>query len=68
MPLAVVDASLASGNSPEDPVDASLIELIGAPERFRGRWVRVIGYLPCNSDGTRLTGVYLTIRWYGVSS
>lgn len=54
IPLAVVDASRAAGNAPEDPMDASLIELIGAPERFRGRWVRVIGYVVLEFEGTAI--------------
>jgi hypothetical protein len=54
MPIAVVDASQTTGNSPEDPVDASLIELIGSPERFRGRWVRVIGYVVLEFEGTAI--------------
>lgn len=35
-------------------MDASLIELIGAPERFRGRWVRVIGYVVLEFEGTAI--------------
>jgi hypothetical protein len=54
MPIAVVDASQTTGNSPEDPADASLIELIGSPERFRGRWVRVIGYVVLEFEGTAI--------------
>jgi len=54
MPIAVVDASQTTGNSPEDPIDASLIELIGSPERFRGRWVRVIGYAVLEFEGTAI--------------
>lgn len=42
--------------SPDDPVDASLIELIAAPERFRNRRVRLIGYVVLEFEGT---AVYL---------
>lgn len=54
MPRAAVDASQTTGESPEDPIDASLIELIGSPERFRGRWVRVIGYVALEFEGTAI--------------
>jgi hypothetical protein len=38
------------------PRDASIIELLAAPERFRGQVVRLIGFVTLESEGT---AVYL---------
>lgn len=48
--------STGVGVSAEHPRDASLIELISSPERFRGRWVRIIGYVVLEFEGN---AVYL---------
>jgi hypothetical protein len=37
-------------------VDASLIELISSPERYRDRWVRIIGFVVLEFEGN---AVYL---------
>jgi hypothetical protein len=47
---------VGAGVSAEDPVDASLIELISSPERYRDRWVRVIGFVVLEFEGN---AVYL---------
>jgi hypothetical protein len=41
-----------AGVSAEHPADASLIELISSPERFRGLWVRVVGYVVLVTQST----------------
>ena len=43
-----------AGTSAEHPADASLIELISSPERFRGLWVRVIGYVVLEFEGNAI--------------
>jgi hypothetical protein len=45
-----------SAASPENPIDVSIVELIAAPERFRSRRVRLIGYVVLEFEGT---AVYL---------
>jgi hypothetical protein len=46
----------SGGSFPENPIDVSIVELIAAPERFRSRWVRLIGYVVLEFEGT---AVYL---------
>jgi hypothetical protein len=48
------ETSVERANSRENPTDASLIELIANPERYRGRWVRVIGYAVMEFEGTAI--------------
>jgi hypothetical protein len=55
-PDPLLTASPRAGVSAEAPADASLIELISSPERFRGLWVRVIGYVVLEFEGN---AVYL---------
>ncbi len=38
----------------DEPLDISLIRLIATPERFRGRLVRVIGYLVFEFEGNAM--------------
>ncbi|QEL15524.1 hypothetical protein [Limnoglobus roseus] len=38
----------------DEPLDVSLVRLIADPERFRGRLVRVIGYLVFEFEGNAL--------------
>ena len=36
---------LAEGGSPEQPITASLIAIVAAPERFHQKWIRVAGFV-----------------------
>ena len=38
----------------DEPLDVSLVRLVADPERFRGRLVRVIGYLEFQFEGNAL--------------
>ena len=57
---ATVDAGAASrpaaAGTATDPMDVSMIELIAAPERFRHRWVRLMGFAALEFEGN---AVYL---------
>jgi hypothetical protein len=44
------------GASASDPVAVSLLELIATPERFKGRWVRLMGFAVLEFEGN---AVYL---------
>jgi hypothetical protein len=65
-----------AGVSAEHPADASLIELISSPERFRGLWVRVIGYVVLEFEGNAVYmheedfvhGIMRNALWLEVSS
>jgi hypothetical protein len=54
-----VDAALlatptGAGNTSAEPVDVSLLELISVPERFKDRWVRLMGFVVIEFEGNAI--------------
>jgi hypothetical protein len=58
---APVATSAAAGTAAADPIDVSIVELIAVPERFRDRWVRLMGFVVIEFEGD---AVYLHAEDY----
>jgi hypothetical protein len=58
-------AGLVPVRAADEPIDVSMVQLIARPEKFHGKFVRVIGYLHLEFEGN---GLYLHSEDYLVAN